>query len=171
MLQGSCRRGLQFARCTEHGLSAITERIRCGARIVRSIGGRCLAALAVTFGLAMLGFGPRASASFLPLVTQPSAGVSEEGAGPSNLDERPAPARLPEVVQTLHGLAGEANQPAGGAGPSPTSAGGASGQAFTTVATAQLAAPDFAARLRYFEAVFVPDPIISAIFEPPRAGR
>src|SRR5205809_765598 len=42
----------------------------CGESIVSRFGGRAIAAVAVWVGLAMLGYGPRAAASFLPFATQ-----------------------------------------------------------------------------------------------------
>jgi hypothetical protein len=126
----------------------------------------------MTFGLAMLGEGSRAYASFLPIVISlPSstAPVSEPGAGACDFVEHQAERPSLEMVLPLQGLAGESGRPAG-SGSSSGSVVSPIGQVFTFGWGGRLLPPDFSARLRFLQAGFVLHSIVFAVFEPPRAA-
>jgi hypothetical protein len=141
---------------------------------VTRFGGRAIAALAVWAGLAMLGYGPRASAAFLPALSLPAA-TGPCGAGaPDTAPVEQAPTVWPPADQPhrlldalSQGLDGSTS---GGAGaPSPTSPTGPSTPALGATGHVELPVPDAVTRLRTVWTLFVPSPLVTAIFEPPRA--
>ena len=134
-------------------------------------GGQMIAALAVWLGLAMLGYGPRAAASFLPLAT--GEPVPESGAAGIPIDPPTdsAPSLLSEFCRLRQG-ADCAQLPSGGAGSSPCPSSSAPASSSGMLATAaEVTGPTLSSRLRVREALLIPDPVAAAILEPPRIGR
>lgn len=139
-------------------------------------GGRAIAALAVWVGLAVLGYGPRAAASFLPFATQmpqsnPCADSGGAGGAPADVQK---PSDVPLTLDALLALKVQDCSPqspaSGGAGSGPTTSSGPTGSAVVLVAGTDPTGPSLTTRLRWRESLQIPDPITAAIFEPPRAG-
>jgi len=131
-----------------------------------------IAAVAVWLGLAMLGYGPRASASFLPFATEfPQASTAASSGGPADFDDAPeaSPADLLGVMQACN--CGPERQTEGGAGSggSPTSP-GPNGTVVVLVSPEGLTGPGLTARLRIRDSHLISDPHILAILDPPRAA-
>jgi len=143
---------------------------------VSRFGGRAFAAVAVWVGLAMLGYGPRASASFLPIATQvpqssPWVDGGGAGGGPTEVQAHPDSPLFTDALQALQvNDCGPQSPSSGGAGSSPTTPSGPTGHAVALVSGTDLTNSSLSMRLRWRASLPIPDPITAAIFEPPRAG-
>jgi hypothetical protein len=128
-------------------------------------------AVGVWLGLAMLGYGPRASASFLPFATEmPQAGAAESTGGPTDLRDGTdiSPTDALKLLQACH--CGPERPTQGGAGSGSNSSSGPSGPGAVIVSRPEVAGPSLMTRLRSRERLSIPDPIVEAILDPPRAG-
>ena len=137
---------------------------------------RLLIALSTWLGLAVLGLGPRAVASFIVAVSPPAQidgdGGAPDSAGPADpvnyqLERPAAPGERPELYWVIAGME---NSSSGAAGSSSGSSTGPMSQAFDLVA-ARLTRPTLVTRLDSPEALFASILLTAAIFEPPRWGR
>lgn len=135
-------------------------------------GGREIVALAAWLGLAMLGYGPRASAWFQLSATPISQ--SEAGGAGSGPSERDATSHQPWFTDAFSLLdafnSGQPSPAGGGAGSPSSSSSGSAGSTGLLVAGIELTGPSLTTRLRWRESLPIPDPLTAAIFEPPRAG-
>ena len=117
-------------------------------------GGRAFVALAFWLGLAIEGQGPRASASFLPFVTQvPQSGSAAEswgaGGGPAELLNQIEVPPSSDVFAILQTCNCERSGPAsGGAGSVPHASSGSTGCAAMTLTVVGLSGPSITTRLR-----------------------
>jgi hypothetical protein len=134
--------------------------------------------MAVWLGLALLDLGPRATAAFWPTLSPPAVAVSEAGHGAEAQDpaaDEQAPHVWPPAKDFNRllldvycpGLGGSS---AGGAGaPSTTSSTGLSTPVLGVAGQTNLLVPEFVTRFQAVPAPFIPTPLTTAIFEPPRA--
>jgi hypothetical protein len=145
---------------------------------VALFGGRALVVVAVAFGPALLGFGPRASAAFLPTQAGPSQSASAGAADQPFAARESAPkGQRPDVwppvnnphhvPQVAHHV--PAGSPSGCGVPPSSSPSGPTATALGPVGDAFAFAPQLLARLRTFPPVCVLPLLTPAIFEPPRA--
>jgi len=141
---------------------------------VSRFGGRAVAALAVWVGLALLDLGPRASAAFLPVLSLPAA-TSPCGAGAPDtapVEQGPTvwpPADHPHLLLDVLTQGLDSSNSGGAGAPSPTSPTGPSTPALGATGQVELPVPDAVTRFRSVWTLFVPSPLVTAIFEPPRA--
>lgn len=135
-------------------------------------GGREIVALAAWLGLAMLGYGPRASAWFQLSTT--SVSQTESGGAGSGPNERDATSQLPHVTDAFSLFDaynfGPQSPGGGGAGSPSSSSSSSAGSTGLLVAGIELTGPSLTTRLRWRESLPIPDPLTAAIFEPPRIG-
>lgn len=143
--------------------------------IVSRFGGRLVAVLAIWLGMAMLGQGPRASASFLPFATQipqSSMGLESGSAGSAPIElQKPDPPLISDAFRDLQAFDCGAERPASGGASAPsTTSSGPTGHVVILIPDLGIVGPTLMTQLRSREALLIPDPILAAIFEPPRAG-
>jgi len=148
-----------------------------GVRLVVSFGGRAIVALAVVFGLAMLDWGPRASAAFLPIATSSLqndmiavGGMGSSGSPETGHEQQAWPPRTDEVqaVQLAH--TNPEGSSSGGSGSSPSSSSGSSSTSTLPTGNLEVPSPSLVARFRAAAHTLPTQLFISAIFEPPRVG-
>jgi hypothetical protein len=143
---------------------------------VSRFGWRVITALAIWLGLAILGQGSRASASFLTTVTPvPQSAPEAEGCGaaggPTEFQSRSDMPLFADVFGILQVDGCGAQRPAGsGAGSSSSTSSGSTGCVVMLMSVEDVNGPTFSARLRARDALSIPDPLAAAILEPPRAG-
>jgi hypothetical protein len=139
--------------------------------IVSRLGGRLIAAVAVWLGLAMLGYGPRAAASFVVSATTLPQIEATGGAGPAEMlpaEDSQLPSALVEKLQACQ--CETPQQTGGGAGSTTSNAPtGPAGAAIMPTTIGEQIGPTAATRLRQRDALAILDPVLASIFEPPRA--
>jgi hypothetical protein len=145
--------------------------------IVSRFGGRMIAVLAVWLGLAMLGYGPRANASFLPFATdlpQSSCGAEPEnaGSGPSELQKQRDSLPTSDAIGVLppNDCGAQRSTGSSGAGSTSSVSSGPFSLSFMPVSREDLFGQGLMTHLRSLEGFLLPDPHTAAILEPPRAG-
>ena len=136
-------------------------------------GGRAMTVLAVWLGMAMLGFGSRASASFLPFVTdsQFTARAENDCAGGGSSDFQDC-SDSPQKLEAVQGLlacdCGMQHSSGGGAGSSSSTSNGPTSPLVILCSQIDVAGAIIRTRLRSLEHFLIPDSHISAILDPPR---
>jgi hypothetical protein len=147
-----------------------------GSAVTR-FGGQAITALVIWLGMAMLGQGSRACASFLPYIAEiplSTTAAASCGAGGESAEFQ-ASSDVPFFANPFGVLQadgfGNQRPTSGGAGSSSSNISpGSTGCMMMLVSGESLNGPTLSARLRARDALSIPDPLASAILEPPRAG-
>src|SRR5262245_48648395 len=130
--------------------------------IVSRFGGRAIAAVVVSLGLAAFDLGPRASAALWTTLSGPDHAAVGGAAAPANpYDPAPRvwpPAHAPREILDVLGPLPNGSGTGGAGSPSPTATGGANAPALGSAAGISPAPPDFSSFLRARLTFLLPTP-------------